>query len=524
MSAARTHDGGPPRAGRRDALRGVARGAAALAGAAPAWPVREAVAATAGRAPTATGPRSAAGPRDAFASSFTAPAESLGPTRVRFDRRLPAGLAGTLYRNGPARMQRGATRYRHWFDGDGMVHSFAIAGDTLVHRARMVHTDRYRAEAAAGRFLWDGFGTTIAGARAPGSPDTLNVGNISVLPLGDELLALWEAGSAWRIDPATLATRGRKVFSPETDGLSFSAHPRVDPDGRIWNFGYRSGSGKLAIYDLERNGRLNRAVVVDAPNAEMVHDFAITERHLVFVLMPIRHAEGGARRAFVERLAWDAQGAVVVLLVEKATLAVSRRFELPAFFAFHFGNAWTEGDTVRVEAARSAPFAELMRAIGRATLGEPPGPLAREHAADLVLDLRAGHGRIESLPVAGAEFPRYDARFTGRATTRLVMLARAESMPEDAFGFNAVLALDRRRQQVRRFDYGAHTIAEEHVLVPARGGAEGTGWIVGTAYDWRAGRTMLSVFDAAAPDAGPIARASLPYRLPLGLHGQFVAL
>jgi all-trans-8'-apo-beta-carotenal 15,15'-oxygenase len=30
------------------------------------------------------------------------------------------------------------------------------------------------------------------------------------------------------------------------------------------------------------------------------------------------------------------------------------------------------------------------------------------------------------------------------------------------------------------------------------------------------------VFDAGAVDAGPVASVTLPYGLPLGLHGQFV--
>jgi carotenoid cleavage dioxygenase len=33
----------------------------------------------------------------------------------------------------------------------------------------------------------------------------------------------------------------------------------------------------------------------------------------------------------------------------------------------------------------------------------------------------------------------------------------------------------------------------------------------------------LSVFDAEHLADGPLAQASLPYVLPLGLHGQFVA-
>src|SRR5437868_14286272 len=40
--------------------------------------------------------------------------------------RWPADLAGTFYRNGPGRFELGGERYRHWFDGDGMVQAWHI--------------------------------------------------------------------------------------------------------------------------------------------------------------------------------------------------------------------------------------------------------------------------------------------------------------------------------------------------------------------------------------------------------------
>jgi len=45
-----------------------------------------------------------------FASTFVNVPEEFPPTRVKFNKPLPEGLSGTLYRNGPARMQRGDTR------------------------------------------------------------------------------------------------------------------------------------------------------------------------------------------------------------------------------------------------------------------------------------------------------------------------------------------------------------------------------------------------------------------------------
>lgn len=461
----------------------------------------------------------------AFSRSFEDVRAAYGPTEAAFTRPLPDALAGTLYRNGPAGMRHGAMRYAHWFDGDGMVHAYRIADGRLRHVARMVDTPRRRAESAAGRLLWPGFATDVGDARPVGSPDTVNVGNISVLPLEDELLALWEAGSPWRLDPGSLQTRGRKTFSPETDGLSFSAHPRIEPDGRIWNFGYASGSGRLALYELDRRGALVRAATIEAPQAEMVHDFVITERYLGFVLMPLAYSRSvPPGTAFMNRLSWQDDRPVIVILVDKDTWRIAHRFELPAFFAFHFGNAWQDGDTVRITAAQSPAFDTLMSAITRATAGLAFDPLPALPLVEIALDTVRGRARVEPLPVLGGEFPVTDPRHAGRPTRRTFVLVRGPGMPDGLFGFNAVAACDHRTGETQSFDYGSDWIAEEHLFVPRPGAPEGEGFLVGTAHDWRRGRTRLSVFEAGRLGDGPITHAELPYGLPIGLHGRWQAL
>ena len=71
-------------------------------------------------------------------------------------------------------------------------------------------------------------------------------------------------------------------------------------------------------------------------------------------------------------------------------------------------------------------------------------------------------------------------------------------------------------------------MVEEHVFVPSRGGRgssgrEGDGWLVGTALDLARGQMLFSVFDAQRLADGPLAQASMPRVMPLGLHGIFVA-
>lgn len=56
-----------------------------------------------------------------------------------------------------------------------------------------------------------------------------------------------------------------------------------------------------------------------------------------------------------------------------------------------------------------------------------------------------------------------------------------------------------------------------------RGEAEGEGWLIGPFLDGRRRATGLNVFEAGRLADGPLWQGVLPYPLPLGLHGTFVA-
>jgi carotenoid cleavage dioxygenase-like enzyme len=126
------------------------------------------------------------------------------------------------------------------------------------------------------------------------------------------------------------------------------------------------------------------------------------------------------------------------------------------------------------------------------------------------------------LGVTQVEFPRIHPARNGLVTQFTTLLERSSRMHPLVNGFDSVLTLNGEQQ--KRHCYGDGWIAEEHVYVPRSGTApEGQGWLLGTAYHWPSERTTLSVFDASAVNAGPLASVKLPYGLPLGLHGQFVA-
>ena len=83
-------------------------------------------------------------------------AETTAELKVRG--KIPQGLSGALYRNGPNPQFDPGPRY-HAFLGDGMIHGFWLNESGAHYSNRYVRTPRWLAEHAAGRALFGGLGS-----------------------------------------------------------------------------------------------------------------------------------------------------------------------------------------------------------------------------------------------------------------------------------------------------------------------------------------------------------------------------
>jgi all-trans-8'-apo-beta-carotenal 15,15'-oxygenase len=435
--------------------------------------------------------------------------------------RIPAALQGAFFRNGPGRFELDGERYQHWFDGDGFAQAWRIDGGKVTHRGRFVETRKFLDESAAGQFLYPAFGTNVS-RRGFRDNDSLNTANTNLLPFNDRLYALWEGGSATEIDPATLATVGIHAWRADLAAMPFSAHPKIEPDGTLWNFGALPGGDKLALYRIGAHGQVLQAGVIDVPQLALQHDFAVSARHLVFVVPPYDIA-GDANASLAERHVWAGQrrGARIIVIA-KDTLTVRRVYELPPRMVFHFGNAWDEagGNVTHVDLVLHD--GDFLKATGRVMEGEREPNRPALHAA-MRVSLDHASGKVATTRLLdGAEFPRVMPRVVGRRHGRLVMLS--SDARNTALTLDTVNVVDVERGRADSWRFGAGWRAEEHVLVP-RPGARGEtdGWLVGVAQDTGTATTVLTVFDAARVHAGPLALARLPYRTPHCFHGNFLA-
>lgn len=428
---------------------------------------------------------------------------------------IPGDLAGSFYRNGPGRFELGGERYHHWFDGDGFAQRWTIGGGKVRHQGRFVETRRFLDESQAGQFLYPSFGTHVL-RRGFRDNDTMNAANTNLLPFDGRLYALWEGGSATELDPDTLATIGLKTWREDLRAMPFSAHPKLDPQGGMWNFGALPGSDRIAVYQIGADGQVLRTALVPVPRQAMVHDFAVSAKHLVF-LVPPYDLQPGSSMSFAERHSWAGSGPAArplrVVVVGKDTLTVRRVFELPPRMVFHFGNAWEDGDCTRFDVVLHD--GDVLAGLGGLMAGERQAA-ARSEALQVCLDYAGGTARTSRL-FGSSEFPRTAPQVVGRRHRKLVLLGG------DAL-LSSVNLVDTDSGKVDGHDFGAAWQVEEHVLVPRRHArSETDGYLVGVAQDLRKGVGVLSVFDAARVSAGPLALARLPYRTPHCFHGNFVS-
>lgn len=448
--------------------------------------------------------------------------ESLGPSVLEVEGRLPDGLVGTLYRNGPAWTERAGFRYEHWFDGDGMVHAWRLQGDRIVHHARMVATPKFTREQKAGRFLAPAAGTTVPDPQPIRNNDDVNAANTSVLTIHGRLFALCEAGSAFELDPDQLTTMGPVIWRPDLASVPFSAHPLVDRDGSVWNFGAISlmGGSGLFVWHVGADGKLISGDVLDTPARGYLHSFAQTDNHLVFTLIPFDYREG--QGAFFERLRFQSDQPLRVAVVSKNAPATARGFEADFAAIYHFGDAYERDGEIVMRAVQHPDIEEARSPMRQAMNGQSQAHGGEGALRELHLDLRSGKAHWRETGIAGIEFPLFDPRSRGDRGARIFAptIEGARSTPY----FNAVAAFDVERGRRQWHRYGEAVLAEEHVFVPKPGRSRpGEGWLVGTLLDSARGRSGIAVLDAQRVDNGPLAQAWLPYTLPLGFHGNFAA-
>lgn len=510
--------------------------------------------------------------RAPWAIGFNGAEGDYQPLTMQVSGEWPAQLSGNLYRNGPAKMSRVGKAYQHWFDGDGMVQQFSVANGQVQHQAKFIQTKKFKVEEAAGAFKYTTAGTVIPNALPIRNNDDLNVANTSLLPRHGELLALWEAGSPYRLDAQTLTTLGVKSFGDKFKGLPFSAHPLDDGQGGLWNFGvwYVGGEKQLLVYQVAADDSIARMEVIELPQASYLHAFAQSENKLVFYISSCVYEEG---ETYIDAFKWRPELPSQLLVIDKADFKARQLHPLPAGFVFHFGQAIENNGELSVQLCLYPNSAILTQGMKGLLTGARKTETPHAELVTITVPLTAAFTLASKTQFAGTlspsarikrsgvmmEFPQFAqhtmsnkelAEKTGRASdfvplfgvgARSNSVANADSSSnfkykaeaESESGLSNTLycihnAKDSSQHRVdalsdtsySAFYLGKGKIAEEPLYIPATEQHEA--YLLMTWLDYHNAQSGLSLFRASDISAGPIASAQMNRVLPLGFHGCFI--
>jgi all-trans-8'-apo-beta-carotenal 15,15'-oxygenase len=447
------------------------------------------------------------------------------PALDRIDGAVPTDMKGMLYRVGPGKHEVGGHAYSHWFDGDGMVRAFRFDGGRVAFKNRYVRTRWFEKESEAGRPLYPNFGSRSAGGMLKSmlQGGAKNPANTNIVQIGGRLLALWEGGRPFRLDPDTLTTEAEENFGGALRwGAFFSAHPHLDATtGDVYNLGTAFGPAPaMNLMRMRRGGSFEHLGRIPVAKPFMVHDFCLTARSIVIVAGPLyidlRRMVGQilGRRSMLECFEWHEDEPLRIYVADRNGGGLVRRYELPTSMMVHGANAFDEGSDTIVDCVlytEGNPVSIVDDAFQGRIPTTPPGQLTR-------LRLSAnGTARTETIAPVGIDFPRIDDRRSSQRH-RYVYALEFENA---SFGSSRILRLDADSGQVRTHDFGAGCYAGEPVFAARPGGsAEDEGWLLTMVYDARDHHSFLGIV-AADRFGEEETRVHLPFHNPLEFHGNF---
>jgi carotenoid cleavage dioxygenase len=132
---------------------------------------------------------------------------------------------------------------------------------------------------------------------------------------------------------------------------------------------------------------------------------------------------------------------------------------------------------------------------------------------------KPGRFTVERLSDERCEYPRIDERRVGSSYRHGYVACIGGPGSDDIF-HRGIGHFDHATRQMRIYAAGPRFAVAEPVFVPAReGSGEGEGYLLTNIFDEDRNASHLAIFDAEHIENGPIARAHLDHRVPVGFHG-----
>ena len=412
---------------------------------------------------------------------------------------IPAELDGRYVRNG-ANPITGFSD--HPFLGDGMIHDIRLRGGKAEwYRNRYVQTPFISTPERPVIDVNDSF-TDMAASKA----------NTNVVGHAGKILALEEGHFPYVLD-GNLDTVGPTDYDGKLKG-SFTAHPKLCPvNGELVGFGYSLFAPYLTYLRVSAAGELVQSENITVGGPTMMHDFNMTQNHVIFMDLPAVFDMDMAMRGEMPIHWSDDYPARLGVMPRNGNDASVVWYDINPCYVFHPMNAYEDGNKIILDVAR-------LDHVWRDSAMDFPEPTLYRWTIDTASG-RVAEEQIDDLP---AEFPRVpDTRVGLKHRFGYMMANAAASAFEEPLSANgAILKYDLETGGRTSVDVGSGRLPGESSFVPKDGAVnEDDGYLMTYVYDANTDTSEFAIFDAATMSNEPVATVQLP-RVPFGFHGNWV--
>ncbi|KAF2165066.1 hypothetical protein M409DRAFT_55966 [Zasmidium cellare ATCC 36951] len=483
-------------------------------------------------------------PKTEVFSGFNAPCRLEGDVfDLEVDGKIPAEIDGTFYRIQPDQRFPPIFEDDIHFNGDGAVTAIRIQDGHAHFKHRYVKTDRYHHETAAGKALFGRYRNVYTDDEAVKGV-IRTAANTNIVFWRGTLLAIKEDGPPFALDPVTLETIGRYDFEGQVKSPTFTAHPKFDPvTGEMICFGYEAvGNGNdascdIVVYTIDANGKKTEECWYKSPFCGMIHDCGITQNYVILPLTPLkcsldRLKQGG------NHWAWDPNE-------DQWYGVVPRRNGKPEDIKwFRSDNAFHGHVASAYENEQGHIVFDLGVSDGNVFFFFPPEdtpagtqlkrPQVETSTQRWILDPKApNESRVKPAKIwnTSGEFSRIDDRYVTKHYNHFWQ-ARIDGSREyyfEACGspagglFNCLGHYNWNDGTEDVWWAGPRATVQEPAFIPLSSDAgEGEGWLIALINRLDVLRNDIAIFDAQKLSAGPVAVLHLPFKLKIGLHGNWV--
>jgi len=498
---------------------------------------------------------------------------------------IPDDIDGTFFRIQPDHRFPPLYDSDIHFNGDGNVTAIRISNGKAHFKQRYVHTDRYNHETKHGKALFGKYRNPYTDNEAVKGV-IRTAANTNVFFWRGMLLATKEDGPAYAMDPDTLETIGRYDFEGQVLSPTMTAHPKFDPKtGEMVCYGYEvslqtpllfyypqptcqssvfetrqltppqaggngnDGSRDIVVYTISCDGIKTSESWYKAPFCGIIHDCGLSANYLVLPMTPFK-CSPSLLAASQNHWSWDPSE-------DQWYGVVPRRGGPPDSIKWFRSTNAFQGHTVSCYETQTpgggGGLSNTVKIVFDLTIADgnvffwwppvdtPPGTVSTRNKLQnsttrWVLDPAAQTNSwidpVEERREFSGEFSRIDDRFTAVKYNHYWQAVIDGAKPYNAAKcgspagglFNTLGHFTWDNTTTETYWAGECGTFQEPAFIPRAGSSEeGDGYIVVLLNHLDELRNDVCIFDAREIKKGPVAVVHLPFKLRLGLHGNFVA-